>query len=390
MNATSTPETSSETPSAMQLLVERFLDFPDFRRHNDNHCHLLVNVLVCSICAILGGCNSWLAVERFVLCHSDWFRTFLTLDSVPSHDTFRRIFQFLDSDELDRRFSTWMADICDQLSLKQVAIDGKTMCGSGGGRTGLPALHLVHAFAVDNGICVAQQEVEGKSNEIKAIPELLRILDLKRALVTIDAMGCQKEIAKQIVNAEGDYVLAVKGNQEHLHEDVCQEMQKATANRGEIENEMQTETREQNRGRYETRKCYTSRNLEGIRDRQLWWGLRTIGMVICERVVGDKVERETRYFISSRELTAKELLASVRCHWQVENGLHWVLDVVYGEDGHQLRVGNGARNFTTLRKLTHALIKNSKPKHGIKGTREMAGWNTDILEDIIRKAPSPA
>jgi hypothetical protein len=215
--------TAPESLSALQRLVDRYRDTPDFRLDNDNKEHLLVDVLVSAICAVLGGANSWLAVVRFCRAHEPWLRTFLELpNGIPSHDTYRRIFLILDPQAMNDRFATWMNEISEGLKLKQVAFDGKTMCGSGGGRTGLTALHLVSAFATENSICLAQQAVETKSNEITAIPELLKLLDLRGALVTIDAMGCQKEIASDIVDGGADYVLAVKGNQESLHEDVQQ------------------------------------------------------------------------------------------------------------------------------------------------------------------------
>jgi len=377
----------AEAPSALEVLVERFQDVPDFRCGNENQSHLLVDILVSAICAVLGGANSWLAVERFAVTHEPWLRTFLQLPGgIPSHDTYRRVFLLLDPFELNQRFATWAKDISHALKLKHLAFDGKTMCGSGGANTGLPALHLVHAFAVENGICLAQQAVDAKSNEITAIPELLKLLDLKGALVTIDAMGCQKEIATEIVTAGADFVLAVKGNQERLHDDV-QATATATV-QGPTESEQVTfaQTYEENRGRVEERTCYVTTDLSKIRDAKLWKGLNAIGVIISERIVNGKREVETRYYICSRIMSASLLLQTVRDHWKVENQLHWVLDVVFGEDAHQLRVGHGPRNFTTLRKLAHALIKNSKPKHGIKGTREMAGWDTDILEEIVHHA----
>ena len=387
MEPASTPDTSS----ALQQLVGRYLDFPDFRIDTTNKTHLLVDVLVSATCAVIGGANSWLAVERFVLAHEVWFRSFLGLpQGVPSHDTYRRIFLLLDTRELNRRFATWVGDISQRLALKQVAIDGKTLCGSGGGHTGLPALHLVHAFATENGICLGQQAADSKSNEITAIPELLKLLDLKGAVVTIDAMGCQKNIAADIVKAGADYVLAVKGNQGHLHEDVRQTLEPLIA-AGTSGAEPHARTEEMNRGRREKRTCIVSTDLTGIREASLWEGLTTLGVVISEREVNGKREVERRYFISSRVMSAAEMMGCVRDHWKVENQLHWVMDVVFGEDGHQLRSGNGPENFSTLRKLAHALIKNSQPKHGIKGTRELAGWNLNFLEEIIRKAAvSPA
>jgi predicted transposase YbfD/YdcC len=379
--------TAPESRSALQHLVNRYRDCPDFRIDNENKAHLLVDILVSAICAVLGGANSWLAVERFCHAHETWFRSFLELPhGIPSHDTYRRVFLLLNPQELNSRFSGWMSDIHQGLNLKRIAFDGKTPCGSGGGRTGLTALHLVHAFATENGICLGQQAVDSKSNEITAIPELLKLLDLKEALVTIDAIGCQKAIAADIVGADADYVLAVKGNQERLHEDVRQTLTPVIADPSEPGTETCARTEEVNRGREEKRTCHVSTDLSQIRDKLLWKGLKAIGVIISERIVNGKLETETRHFISSRILSASKLLECVRDHWKVENQLHWVLDVVFGEDAHQLRVGNGPKNFTTLRKLAHALIKNGKPKHGIKGTREMAGWNTDFLEEIIRHA----
>ena len=379
--------TAPQSPSALEHLVDRYRDFPDYRVDNDNKKHLLVDILVSAICAVLGNANSWLAVERFCCCHETWLRTFLELaNGIPSHDTYRQVFLSLDPAEMNRRFGIWMRDISQNLKLKQVAIDGKTLCGSGGGRTGLRALHMVHAFAIDNGICLAQQAVDTKSNEITAIPELLKLLDLKGALVTIDAMGCQKEIAADIVTREGDYLLTVKGNQERLHEDAIDTMAAVIDGPCQPGTQNCAQTEEMNRGRREKRTSYITTDLSRIRDKKLWKGLRAIGVIISEREVDGKCEVETRYFITSRVLSASMLLQGVRNHWKVENQLHWVLDVVFGEDGHQLRVGNGPANFTTLRKLALAIIKNCKSKHGIKGAREMSGWNTDFLEQIIHQA----
>jgi predicted transposase YbfD/YdcC len=389
MECAANQSTTAKSQSALQHLVDRFRDCPDFRIDNDNKTHLLVYILVSAICAVLGGANSWLAVERFCRAHETWFRSFLELSNgIPSHDTYRRVFLLLDPQEMNSRFATWMSDISHRLNLKltQVAFDGKTLCGSGGGCTGLQALHMVHAFATESGICLGQQAVDSKSNEITAIPELLKLLDLKGAIVTIDAIGCQKAIAADIITAEADYLLAVKGNQERLYEDVQQTLTPVIASPCEPGTETCAQTEEVNRGRKEKRTCYISTDLSKVRDKRLWKGLKAIGVIISERIINGKLEVETRYFISSRVLSAAKLLQSVRDHWKVENQLHWVLDVVFGEDGHQLRVGNGPKNFTTLRKLAHALIKNGKPKHGIRGTREMAGWNTDFLEEIIRQA----
>jgi predicted transposase YbfD/YdcC len=385
-----TPTTSSAEPesaSALDRLVIRFQDCPDFRIDNHNKAHRLDDIIVMAICAVLGGANSWSAVERFAEGREAWFRTFLTLENgLPSHDTFQRVFRLLKPEILADRFTGWLSEIGDRLSLRQIAIDGKTMRGSADQDGRLKGLHIVHAFATANGVCLAQKVTSEKSNEITAIPELLKLLDLKGSLVTVDAMGCQKDIAAAIVDGGGDYALAVKGNQEHLHEDVT-----ATAAPllgGEVAPAAgeYAKTEEHRRGRTETRICYVTTKLDRIRHQSLWKGLAAVGVIITERTVNDRLEMEIRYFISSRVMSAHEFLQAVRDHWLVENQLHWVLDVVFGEDGHQLRKGHGPENFGLLRKLVHALIKSGNPKHGIKGTRELAGWNPAYLEKIINQA----
>ena len=387
MSAVTNQSASSDPVSALHHLVLIFEDCPDFRADNDNKVHLLSDIIVIALCAVMGGANFWTSVERFGKGHEAWFRTFLTLENgIPSHDTFQRVFAHLDPEALNSRFGRWMAEICGGLKLKHIAIDGKTMCGSADEKGRLKGLHVVHAFATANGVCLAQKVTDEKSNEITAIPELLKLLDLKNAIVTIDAMGCQREIAAAIVDGQGDYLLAVKGNQEHLHEDVQTTpapMLGGEAIPTETEYAM---TEKASRGRHEKRICYVSTKLDHIRNQSPWKNLAAVGVVISERVVNGKLEMEMRYFISSRVLTAREFLKTVRDHWLVENQLHWVMDVVFGEDGHQLRKGSGPENFTLLRKLAHAMIKLGNPKHGIKGTREMAGWNTDYLEKLICQA----
>ena len=192
MESATDKSTAGESPSALQHMVDRYRDFPDYRVDNDNKDHLLVDILVSAIHAVLGGANSWLAVARFCVAHETWLRSFLGLaNGIASHDTCRLVFLSLDPEEMDRRFATWMSEIGQHLKSKHVALDGEIMGGSGGGRTGLQALHVAHAFAIDNGICLGQRVVDAKSNEIAAIPELLKLLDLEGALVTIDTMGCQ-------------------------------------------------------------------------------------------------------------------------------------------------------------------------------------------------------
>ncbi|WP_020476524.1 ISAs1 family transposase [Zavarzinella formosa] len=387
MTPTTNGSVIPESASALDRLVIRFQDCPDFRVNNHNKAHRLDDIIVMAICAVLGGANSWSAVERFAEGREAWFRTFLTLNNgIPSHDTFQRVFRLLNPEVLTDRFTDWVSEIGGRLSLKQIAVDGKTMCGSADKTGGLKGLHIVHAFATANGMCLARKVASEKSNEITAIPELLSLLDLKGSLVTIDAMGCQKDIAAAIVDGGGDYVLAVKGNQEHLHEDVMAATAPVLGGEVAPAADEYAKTEETSRGRTETRICYVITRLDRIRHQSLWKSLASLGVIITERMVNDQLEMEIRYFISSRVMSAHEFLQAVRDHWLVENQLHWVLDVVFGEDGHQLRKGHGPENFGLIRKLVHALIKSGNPTRGIKGTRELAGWDTDHLEKIISQA----
>jgi predicted transposase YbfD/YdcC len=377
----------NSTTSTLEQLVNRFQTCPDFRRADDKKVHELVDIIVLALCAVIGGANSWLSVERFATSHETWFRTFLSLSNgIPSHDTFRRIFLLLDPQILNERFSTWLQEISDRLPPKQIAIDGKTLRGSKDSTRGLTALHMVHAFAVDYGVCVGQCATEAKSNEITAIPELLQLLNMKGALVTIDAMGCPTAIAEAIVDQEGDYVFTVKDNQPNLHADIQTIVAPLLNHPVPPTVREYAQTEEMNRGRWEKRTCYTTTNIDSIRNCKQWKNLRLVGVIVSERIVNGKRETETRHFISSRILSAQQLLNAVRSHWLVENVLHWSLDVVFGEDAHQLAVGYGPENFTTLRTLAHALIKKGNPKDGIKGTRERAGWDVRVLERIIQES----
>ncbi len=358
-NSTLVPNPSTPL-SGVEQLLRRFEDVPDFRVTNDNSRHLLLDIIASTICAILGGANSWDGVVRFVQAHETWFRTFLKFPhGMASHDTYRRIFLLLSTTTLETRFLEWMRDISGTLEVQQIALDGKTLCGSGVHFSGLKPLHLVSAFATENGVCLGQVATEKDSNEIPAIPQLLSLLTLKGTLVTIDAMGCQKAIAEAVVDGGGDYVLAVKGNQERLHEDVQTVLpipsDKLASHR---ETDTYARTDELNGGRLETRQCQTSTNVLALRDQKEWKGIQTIARIDTRREYHGKIETETRYYISSRKLSASEVLQSVRSHWLIENQYHWVLDVVFGEDDHQLRAGNGPQNFATLRRLAQGLIKN--------------------------------
>jgi len=288
--------------------------------------HLLIDIIAMAICGVVGDCDDWRDIELFAVKRRNWFGRFLKLpDGIPSHHTFRRVFNQLDPRAFSRCCVQWLHAAADLIGVGQIAIDGKTLCGSFSSK--LRPLHLVSAWATQAKLTLGEVAVEGKSNEITAIPKLLELLDLKGALVTIDAMGCQKEIAAKIVAGGGDYVLAVKGNQEHLLEDIQKTVQKALD--GELPKQkfaMHTTT-EQGHGRQERRTCTVIHSVEDIRNSDDWANLTAVDMCCRERTVKGETTVEANYFIGSRRMGARKYAEALRGHWSIENQLHWQLDI---------------------------------------------------------------
>jgi predicted transposase YbfD/YdcC len=367
--------------STLRALADHFADLPD-PRLDRNKEHALLDILVIAVCGILAGCDSWADVERFGRAKADWLRRFLKLpNGVPSHDTFGRVFARLDPEAFAACFTAWMAAACAELGLTEVAIDGKTMRGSGGPQG--TAAHVVSAFATANGITLGQRQVGEKSNEITAIPELLKVLDVAGALVTIDAMGCQTKIADQVRAGGADYLLAVKENQPTLYGDIHRFVTAALANdyRG-VEHSF-SEAEGRSHGRDEFRACYVFAAADVVRDLAPWRDLTSVVMIVSSRVVNGKASDEVRYYISSRRASAEAFAASVRGHWGIENGLHWVLDVGFGDDASRVRAGHGPANFALLRRLALAVLKQQKDTHSIRGRRLVAGWDHSYLERLL-------
>src|SRR3954454_17151023 len=310
-------------------ILEHFAELPDPRREHGK-VHMLDEIVFMSICAVLCGADSWQEIADYSQSKSEWLHTFLTLPGgIPSHDTFRRVYCLLDPLAFQACFSAWMAALMDrhglisvpiaQPALKPISIDGKTQRGSARRSVGQSPLHMVSAWAVENHVTLGQVATREKSNEITAIPELLKLLDLEGAVVTIDAMGCQREIAADIVNGKGHYLLAVKENQPHLSEDLERSFAEALDQGEPGVDFTECQTEEVRSGRQETRSCCVITNPRGIRDARLWVGLTAIVMVISQREVNGAVSSETRYFISSAAGTAEECLRWVRGHWGIEN-----------------------------------------------------------------------
>jgi len=375
------PSQSAQGQRPDLSIPQYFAQLKDPRRAH-RRLHLLQDLIVIALCAVIAGAQDWQQIETFGRKRRGWLRRFLVLpNGIPSHDTFERVFNRLKPQAFQACFREWVQALTAALRIKHVAIDGKTLRGSGSARLG--PLHLVSAWATAQHLSLGQVAVDAKSNEITAIPALLELLDLNGALVTIDAMGCQKAIAQKIVDQGGHYALTVKDNQEHLLEDIQAVLAQAfdTAFAG-LDHD-QYETRERGHGREEYR-CYTVLHTkEGIRQADAWAGLTTIGMCLSERRVQGETTTEVRYFIGSKRASAKYYGRGLRHHWGIENNLHWQLDVNFGEDRNRVQKRNAAENLALLRRLTLSLLKAHPSKDSIAKKRFAAALDTDFLEEIL-------
>lgn len=377
-----------------QSLLEHFQSLPDPRVERTKE-HALIDILVIAVCTLLCAGESFNDMEEFGHAKHDWFKTFLTLrHGIPSHDTFNRVFAALDPQAFLECFLRWTQSLRRAVAQEIVALDGKAL------RRALNAdqsvKYVVSAWAEDNGLVLGQLKVADKSNEITAVPALLRALELSGCIVTLDAMGCQKKIAQEIIEADADYVLALKGNHEVVHAEVKTFLEAAVAERAAphppaaklsraAANLAVWETTEKDHGRLETRRYYQSAELGWFADRDQWEGLRTVGMVEAVREIGKERTVERRFYLSSLPLNAETLARAVRGHWGVENKLHWVLDVCFREDQSRARAGYAAENLATLRRLALNLLKREKTKRrGIKGKQLAASWNHAYLLRLLQ------
>jgi predicted transposase YbfD/YdcC len=348
--------------------------------------HLLFEIVVMAICAVIGNCDDWADVVVFIEERERWFRTFLKLPGgVPCRHTFQRLFDALDPRALESCCLAWLHEVAGLVGgVEHIAIDGKTLRGSAGSPLG--ALHLVSAWATGLQLTLGQVAVDGKSNEITAIPQLLGLLDLQGALVTIDAIGCQKAIARQIVGGGSDYVLVVKGNQERLLADIQETVQRALDGELDAGATRQSTTTEKGHGRVEERTCVIVTDLTGIRDRKLWPKLTTVGMCYRERTVAGKTSMETCYFIGSRRIGVRRYARALRNHWGIENNQHWQLDVSFREDDSRIESRNGAANFALFRRLALNLLKRNPRKESIARKRKRAALDPAFLAETLTGA----
>jgi predicted transposase YbfD/YdcC len=343
--------------------------------------HLLVDIIVMAICGVIADCDDWSDIAQFASEREGWFKRFLKLPGgVPSHDTFERVFAVLDPRAFGRCCVSWLHEVADLVGVEHIAIDGKTVRGSAGSPLG--ALHLVSAWATTAKVSLGQVAVAGKSNEITAIPKLLELLDLNGALVTIDAIGCQKAIAKKIVDRGGDFILVVKGNQETLLGDIQEIV--AEALDGKLPGKVrQCTTRANGHGRQEERSCVVVDDVRGVGDRQAWSGLQTVGMCRRERTVNGETTTQVIYFIGSRRMAARRYAAALRDHWGIENNQHWQLDVSFSEDASRVENHNSVANLALLRKMALSLLKQNPRKESIARKRKAAALNTVFLAETL-------
>jgi predicted transposase YbfD/YdcC len=350
--------------------------------------HSLLDILVIAICAVICGADDWEEVQLFGEAKENWFKSFLELpNGIPSHDTFWRVFARLNPQQFQESFVKWISAVAEVTRGQVIAIDGKTLRRSHDRALGRGAIDMVSAWAAENHLVLGQVKVDDKSNEITAIPELLQVLEISGCIVTIDALGCQKEIAAAILDQEADYVLALKENHGRLYEDLVKLFDDLQASAFTAYPYSQAQTVNKNHGRLETRTCWVIADqavLLQLRDAPEWKGLQVVVKVHARRQVGAEVSEKDRYFIASLVAQASEMLGVVRSHWRIENELHWVLDIAFREDESRIRKDHGPENFAVLRHIAVNLVKQEKTqKASIKGKRLKAGWDEDYLLKIL-------
>ena len=365
-------------------IIEHFSALPDPRILLKTS-HKLVDIVTMALCAVVAGADDWVEIAAYAKAKEAWFRGFLELPGgIPSHDTFGRVFALLNPDAFGKCFIDWirvLINIPDEV----VAVDGKTLRRSHDRSNGKSAIHMVNAWAVHQGLVLGQVKTEAKSNEITAIPELLKLLELKGSVVTIDAMGCQKEIAKQIVDQEADYLLSLKGNQGNLHKEVELLFEDGKKNDFKDLPHDSFTTVDGDHGRIETRRYTTVADVDWFEEKDKWAKLTSFAMIESERDIDGRITVETRYFISSLPSDAKRFAAAARGHWGVENSLHWCLDIAFREDDSRVRSGHAQANLATIRRLALNLIKQDhRRKIGIKASRKRAGWDLDYIKELLR------
>lgn len=352
--------------------------------------HALIDILIISICGAICGAKTWIDIEDFGKSKKEWFSTFLNLENgIPSHDTFRRLFLLLNPNEFSQVFMSWVKDLTKDTDLEQICIDGKTLRKSYDSAKSNSAIHMVNAWSTGASLALGQLKAEGKSNELKTVPKLLELLDIEGCIVSADALSCQVKTAQKILDKQADYLLALKNNQKTLEKRVKDEFLKCS-NKGSKPFEIETITKEnKGHGRIEKRTCKVISAKEGkvltVNPFNKWPDLNSIIEINSMRTIikSGEYSEEKRYYISSRKTGAADFLKAIRSHWEVENKLHWVLDVIFKEDECRSRAGFSGENFAMLRQFALNLIKQEPSKKAIRRKQNIAGWDDSFLIKIL-------
>ncbi|MCP4721239.1 MAG: ISAs1 family transposase [Desulfobacteraceae bacterium] len=364
--------------------MDHFFEAVEDPRHH-NKLHKLIDIIVISICAVVSGADTYEQIENFGKKRKRWLSKILDLPhGLPSHDTIGRVFERIDPGEFQNSFKLWIESITQRTNGQVIAIDGKTLRRSHDSTNDKKAIHMISAWAASNQVVLGQLKTEEKSNEIKAIPYLLKLLDISGCIITIDAMGTQKKIAKTIVDKDGDYILALKENHKSLYSDTVLFFEQMESFKPEDFEFDKYETVDGGHGRIETRNYFTTSNIDWLQGRENWPGLKSIGMVESTREIKDKISKERRYYISSLESDAEKFGKSVRSHWGIENSVHWVLDIAFREDESRIRKGNAPENLAVLRHIALNLLRNNKSfKGSIKTKRLNAAMDVEYLQNVM-------
>lgn len=371
-------------PKTPDKSIESFFEqIEDHRRHNK--LHKLLDIIIIAICAVVSGADTYEQIENFGKKRKKWLSGFLKLPhGIPSHDTFGRIFERINPQEFQNSFMHWIEFVTKRTEGQVIAIDGKTLRRSHDKSNDKKAIHMISAWASSNQVILGQLKTDEKSNEITAIPRLLKLLDISGCIITIDAMGTQKKIAETIITNGGDYVLALKDNHKNLHDDTVLFFDQLETMQKEGFLFDKHETVDGDHGRIETRKYTITSSSGWLQGKENWVGLKSIGMVESIREIDGKCSYEKRYYISSLDCDAEKFGNAVRRHWGIENSVHWVLDIAFREDESRIRKGAAPENFGAMRHIALNLLRNNKSfKGSIKSKRLNAAMDIKYLEEVM-------